>query len=197
MFWAGSKLSRLPFRVPDRLWQQYTSAGLFTRRTPTWSDWRIEVRQAGSQEWQALSITDVSPMPTSGYRQRMDRILGDTRNKKIAESMRKRLAVWITQRLKDRTGREIEGVRYVYRSWPASSPELSHPDGHWDSDLPLPETTYVSNLGEYSIVGGTAKRFLAKHSPGSLPPQPSAFRRNLPSAGSGQTQLDTPAGRSR
>lgn len=175
--WVGSTLGRLPFRVPTLLWQQYNAAALFPKRTPVWGDWRIEIRRAGSDEWRVVNMAEISPMPTSGYRQRMDRILGDTRSKKIAESLRQRLAGWIAQRLKQQTGQELSGVRYLYRSWQANAPEMAFPAGHWDGDVTLPVTTRVTILGEYAIVDGTATRERAIQRPPDALPQPKIFRR--------------------
>jgi len=182
-FWVGSRLGRLPVRVPERLWQQYSASALFTQRVPAWSDWRIEVRQTDTTEWRVLEMTKISPMPTSGYRQRIDRILGDTRSKKIAESLRQRLAEWIAQRLREQTGQEIGGLRYLYRAWQTNTPELACAEGHWDGDGLLPPTTRVSILGEYAIVDGKAKPSLAKpQTPNAPPLQPRIFRRQQPPA---------------
>lgn len=170
-------LGRLPIRVPDRLWQQYAAAGLFTKRTPTWSDWRIEVRAAGSAEWSAVNMAEVSPMPASGYRLRIDRILGDTRSKKIAESLRLRLAGWIAQRLKRQTGQEVGGVRFLHRSWQTNTPELALPAGHWDGNVAIPATTRVSILGTYAITDGVAKPERAKPRAPDAASQPKIFRR--------------------
>jgi hypothetical protein len=175
--WVGTKLGRLPFRVPDRLWQQYAAAGLFTLRTSAWSEWRIEVRSAGSSEWRSLDMAEVSPMPASGYRQRMDRILGDTRSKKIAENLRQRLAGWIAQGLKERAGMEISGVRFLHRSWQTNTPELAFPDGHWNGDGALPATTRIALLGTYAIVDGKAAPERAKPRAPNVVPQPKIFRR--------------------
>lgn len=174
--WVGSKLGRLPFRVPDRLWQQYATAGLFTRRAPTWSDWRIGIRCTGRKDWSVLDMAEVSPMPASGYRQRLDRVLGDTRTKKIGESLRLRLAGWIAQKLKERAGMEVSGVRFFHRSWPTNTPEMARPAGHWDSNAVLPTTTKVTLLGTYAIVDGMA--FLERAKPRApVLPQPAIFRR--------------------
>lgn len=176
---VGTKLGRLPFHVPNRLWQQYATAGLFTLRCSTWSDWHIEIRRAGSGEWHALDMAEVSPMPATGYRQRMDRILGDTRSKKIGESLRRRLAVWMVQKLEHQTGQQVTGVRYLHRSWQTNTPELAFPAGHWDGDEALPATTRVSKLGEYEVVNGRATPMQSKSTvPVPVPvPQPRIFRR--------------------
>lgn len=176
-FWAGTKLGRLPVRVPDRLWQQYNAAGLFTLRCSTWSDWHIEIRRVGSEEWHALDMAEVSPMPATGYRQRMDRILGDTRSKKIGESLRRRLAVWMVQKLEQQTGQQVTGVRYLHRSWQTNTPELAFPAGHWDGDEALPATTRVSKLGEYEVVNGRATPMQSKSTVPVPVPQPRIFRR--------------------
>lgn len=176
-FWVGAKLGPLPVRVPERLWQQYNTAGLFTRRCSIWSDWQLEVRPSGSTEWRLLEAQEVSPMPASGYRQRMDRILADTRSKRIGESLRQRLAGWIGQHLKERAGIEISGVRYYQRSWPTNTPLMAFPDGHWDGGGALPATTKVTLLGTYAIVDGKAAPEKAKpRVPGAVP-QPKIFRR--------------------
>lgn len=176
--WVGSTLGRLPFRVPTRLWQQYNAAALFTKRTPTWADWRIEVRTEGSNQWQVIDTKDVSPMPTSGYRQRMDRILGDTRSKKIAESLRRRLAEWIAGELKIQSGQKIDGLRYLYRSWKTNSSEQILPNGRWNGDEMLSAAARVSILGEYAITDGRAKLVQAEPIKTPVKPsQPKIFRR--------------------
>ena len=116
-------------------------------------------------------------MPASGYRQRMDRILGDTRSKKIAESLRLRLAWWIVQRLKERGGAEISGVRYYHRSWQTNTPELAFPVGHWNGDGVLPAATKVTLLGSYAIVDGKAKLERAQPRAPNVMPQPKIFHR--------------------
>lgn len=174
--WIGTKLGHLPFRIPDRLWQQYATAGLFTLRTSSWTDWRIEVRFHGSDDWRGLDWDDVSSMPASGYRQRIDRILGDTRSKKISENLRARLAGWIAQRIKQAAGREVAGVRYYHRAWPTNTPEMAQPAGHWDGSGSLPATTKVTLLGTYAIVDG--KPMLERAKPRApVVPQPAIFRR--------------------
>ncbi|MCX6853860.1 MAG: hypothetical protein NTV80_03030 [Verrucomicrobia bacterium] len=179
--WIGSTLGNLPFRVPRSLWQQYNAAALFTKRTATWSDRRIEIRTANSDQWRVLNMVEVSPMPLAGYRQRIDRILSDTRSKKIAESLRQRMALWIAQRLKQQSGQEISGVRYQHRSWQANTPELALPAGHWgDNGSVLPATTRVTLLGEYAIVNGRATRERAKPPVlDKVPSQPKVFRREI------------------
>jgi len=175
--WVGTKLGRLPFRVPDRLWQQYAAAGLFTLRTSAWSDWRVEIRSAGSSEWRLLDMVEISPMQASGYRQRIDRILADTRSKKIAESLRLRLASRIAQHLKQRTGEEVSGVRFLHRSWPTNTPEMAFPGGHWNGDEALPATTKITLLGTFAIKDGKAAPELAKPRVPDVVPQPKIFRR--------------------
>jgi len=176
--WVGSKLAPLPFHVPDRLWQQYACAGLFTQRVSAWSDWRIEVRRAGSESWQTLNLEEVSPMPASGHRQRLDRILGDTRSKKIGGNLRLRLAAWIAQKLKESEGMEISGVRYLHRSWPTNTPGMTAPAGHWNADGQMPATTKVTLLGTYAITNGKAvlERNKKPQAPAAVP-QPKIFRR--------------------
>lgn len=177
LFWVGSKVGRLPVRVPDRLWQQYNASALFTHRTPVWYDWKIEVCAADSGRWHVLNLEDVSPMPTSGYRQRMDRILGDTRSKKIGGSLRQRLAGWIAQRLKESAGMEVTGVRYYHRSWPTNTPKMAMPSGHWDGGIDVPATTKVTLLGTYVISEGQAVLEQPKpRGPAAMPP-PAVFRR--------------------
>lgn len=122
-------------------------------------------------------MAQVSPQPSSGYRQRMDRILGDTHNKKIAESLRMRLAGWIAQLLKKQAGMEISGVRYYHRAWRTNTPELAFPDGHWNGDGPLPATTKVALLGTYGIADGKAARERAAQRAPAAVPQPKIFRR--------------------
>lgn len=175
--WVGSKLGRLPFRVPDRLWQQYSAAGLFTLRCTSWADWRIEIRKASGDEWSVLDMAVVSPLPSSGYRQRLDRVLGDTHNKKVAENLRQRLAGWIAQRLKEKGGMEINGVRYWHRSWQTNTPETAFPQGRWNGDGVLPETTKATLLKTYGIVDGKAVAERAKPRPPTMMPQPEMFRR--------------------
>lgn len=176
--WIGSTLGRLPFRVPDLLWQQYNASALFTKRISFWPDWLIEVRLAGKNKWQSVSMTDVSPMPTSGYRQRVDRILGDTRNKKsIAESLRLRLAQHIALRLKTNTGQVISGVRFVCRSWQTNTPDIAAPEGRWNRDVTLPKTTRVTVYGPYRIVDGKSTLEQEIPSNSKTPSQPRVFQR--------------------
>jgi hypothetical protein len=184
--WVGTKIGRLPFRVPDRLWQQYATAGLFTLRTSTWSDFRVEIRTNGSTEWRALDMAKVSPMHASGYRQRMDRILGDTRSKKIGGSLRQRLAGWIAQRLKESAGMEVTGVRYYHRSWPTNTPEMAMPAGHWDGGIELPATTKVTLLGTYAISEGKATPEQPKPREPAVMPPPAVFRRKTNEAPRGK-----------
>jgi hypothetical protein len=106
----------------------------------------------------------------------MDRILGDTRSKKIGGSLRQRLAGWIAQRLKESAGMEVTGVRYYHRSWPTNTPEMAMPAGHWDGGIELPATTKVTLLGTYAIVDG--KPMLERAKPRApVVPQPAIFRR--------------------
>ncbi len=177
--WAGSTLGRLPFRVPARLWQQYNAAALFTKRTSTWSERLIEVRMAENRPWQRLDMSTVSPMPASGYRQRLDRILSNLQNKKTAESMRRRLAGWIAQQVGEQTGQQLTGVRFLRRSWRVNTPEMAFPAGAWErAEAPLPATTRETLTGTYNIVAGVVTPAPAQPPAPARMPTPKIFGRN-------------------
>jgi hypothetical protein len=173
-FWVGSKLGPLPFRVPDRLWQQYMAAGLFTQRVDFWGDWRIQVKVTADGEWRDLPTNEVSTMATSGYRQRIDRILGDTRTKKVGARIRPRLAEQVA-----RSRPEIVAVRFLHRAWPTNSPALTAPEGNWETGAKMaPQSVSLNVYGPYLVADGKVKATTSSSkSAGESKRPPSVFQR--------------------
>lgn len=174
-FWAGW-MKRLPFKVYPRLSFQYSAAGLFTQRIETWTQMLIQVQHNGSTDWTTLDTAELSPMGAFGYRQRLDRILQETQGRKVADVVKPRLAAWLAQRYGElHPGQgNVTAVRFAQTLWPANSPELAQPAGHWQPNPPLENTTaQFRELAAYTIANGSARLILPPArapAPESAPP---------------------------
>lgn len=186
-FWAGT-FGRLPVSVNTGISHQYSAAGLFfPKRTGTWTQMLIQMQRKSLAEWKTIDTSKLSPMGAFGYRQRLDRILQEMNGKQGTDTVKQRMAVWVTKRYEEQypDQGEVVAVRFGAMSWQANTPKLAQPAGHWVPDPPANSSAppFIL-LSAFAINQGKAQPIAkpAHVKPGatkpSLNPIPPVFRRN-------------------
>lgn len=154
-------MGRLPVRIYSRLSFQYTAAGLFTLRTPSWAQMLIQVQRKRTLNWTTIDTSGLSPMGAFGWRQRLDRILQETNRPSMAGGVTQRLAVWVAKKYEKQhpDQGEVVGVQFGRTIWESKTPELANPSGRWVPDPPMgkPKVPFRS-LATYSIAQGVAQQ---------------------------------------
>lgn len=161
MFWASSMLTPLPFRVPNLLWHEYTTGGLFTKRVAAYNEVLIQVRRKNQNLWETPDLSQIAPMCISGYRPRVHRILADSKSKKATESVRLRMAKWVADKVNIQNPdlAVVEEVRYAENIWRTNTPELTQPAGRWRLNVQrLPPTAQFRVVATYRVTDGKAKK---------------------------------------
>ena len=164
-FFVSGWKGRSYFVTLRRLSFQYSAAGLFTKRTDSWTQHLVQVKFGdNSPAWTTLDTAALSPMGAFGYRQRVDRMLFETNRQGLSAEFRKRIADWMIVRcaaLFPMHGK-IVGVRFVRTIWKAGTPMMANPSDHWISPpfegLPAEQAQV---LATYTVVNGVAQPFAA------------------------------------
>jgi hypothetical protein len=148
---AGSKTAKIKF-LPKHISYQYSCAGLFTGREGAWAQACYLVKLKGRPNWIELSREIVSPMPVAGYRQRLDRLITETRKSKSKDKLYLRLSAHIAGRYKQMYPGEtsVEEVKIVNSAWRTDDPEMIMPKGRWRLPSALgADRTHFKTIGCY------------------------------------------------
>jgi hypothetical protein len=130
-FYVGWK-GRGIYMVMPRLSFQHSAAGLFTKRTNSWVQHLFQFQLGSNEQWVTVDTEMLSPMGAFGYRQRLDRMLFESR-RSVGDEVQLRMAAWLAgrcQTLFPMNG-EVRGVRIVRTTWQTGTPVMARPDGKW------------------------------------------------------------------
>jgi hypothetical protein len=149
VFAVGSRMGVVRF-LPRHLTHQYACAALFTNIERSWTQAAYLVKVDGSSQWSEVDREVVSPMRIAGYRQRVDRIVTETRRVKDKDAMLDRLAAHVAasyaRAFPDQ--KKVTEVKIIKTLWRTDEPVMTQPVGRWR----LPPADALSGK-RYSVLG--------------------------------------------
>ena len=135
----------------------YRVACLFPRRTPTWSNYYVELSIDGEEKPVAAHLSEFSEMNPFGYTPRLHRMIVKSRDTATEAELMGEMAAYIKQEFANRNPFRpaVTEVRFIRVAYQSGSPELAHPDGRWEIP-PLEETPAKSRyvLGSFRPIDG-------------------------------------------
>jgi hypothetical protein len=153
LFKTGAKFGPVKW-LPRHVTYLHGCAGLFTMREASWGQVIYLVKRENASAWVEMDRDWVSPMPVAGYRQRLDRVFGEVRRKRIYPQIYSGMAAYVARRAGELAPElpKVTEVRFINTRWSTKDAYLNDPSGRWRL-LPWQElgTRQRSNTWRWAI----------------------------------------------